>query len=458
MLSPVFDKFVEKSPMSVMSRAMIERVFSPDQLNQWFDTTAKAQYTKSLLFSSVFDIMSQVVCGSHRCVNAAFQASEEDIGVSITSFYNKLNGIEAETSAALVRYASAQVSPIIESLGGTNPAPLPGYRLKLLDGNCIEKTQHRIKELRTLSAGPLPGKSLVVYDPVLRLPIDVFPCEDGHAQERSLLKTVLSTIQANDAWVADRNFCTLEFTCGIDSKQAYFIIREHKKYPWQTCGKEKYIGAVDTGKVYQQRIKVIDGSGKEHIFRRIRVSLKTQTRDGDKEIFLITNLPKKAADALKIAELYRGRWTIETAFQNLATDLNSEINTLGYPRAALFGFCVALVSYIVVSVLKAALSSVHGTDIIENTLSGYYVADEISGVYQGMMIAISDEHWIVFQQMTTSEMVTVLQQLARNVKLSRFRKHPRGPKKPQPKRKSCKNNPHVSTARLLAERKKKVLP
>ena len=255
MLSPVFDKFVEKSPISVMSRAMIERVFSPDQLNQWFDTTAKAQYTKTLLFSSVFDIMNQVVCGSHRCVNAAFQASEENIAVSITSFYNKLNNIETETSAALVRYASAQVSPIIESLGGTNPVPLPGYRLKLLDGNCIEKTEHRLKELRTLSAGPLPGKSLVVYDPVLRLPIDVFACEDGHAQERSLLKTVLSTIQANDAWVADRNFCTLEFTCGIDSKPAYFIIREHKKYPWQPCGKEKYIGIVDTGKVYLSCLK-----------------------------------------------------------------------------------------------------------------------------------------------------------------------------------------------------------
>jgi hypothetical protein len=34
------------------------------------------------------------------------------------------------------------------------------------------------------------------------------------------------------------------------------------------------------------------------------------------------------------------------------------------------------------SVIKAALSSVHGTDVIENKLSGYYVADEISGIYR----------------------------------------------------------------------------
>jgi hypothetical protein len=75
-----------------------------------------------------------------------------------------------------------------------------------------------------------------------------------------------------------------------------------------------------------------------------------------------------------------------------------------------------------------------------------------------MMIAIPDDQWIVFQQMSIPELVTVLQKLSENVRLSRFRKHPRGPKKPQPKRKSCKNSPHVATARLLAERKKRVLP
>ncbi|MDP2780379.1 MAG: hypothetical protein Q8O80_08225, partial [Devosia sp.] len=193
MLSPIFEKFVEKSPISVMARGMIERVLNPSQLDQWFNETAEQQYTKELLFSTVFDIMSQVVCGSHHSVHAAYQASKEDIGVSVTSLYNKLNGIETNTSAELVRYAAQQVQPVIEKLGGTIRSPLPGLRIKLLDGNCIEKSQHRIQELRFISAGPLPGKSLVVYDPLLRLPIDVFPCEDGHAQERSLLKTVLLT-------------------------------------------------------------------------------------------------------------------------------------------------------------------------------------------------------------------------------------------------------------------------
>ena len=371
MLSPIFKKFAKKSPITVMARAMMERVLNPNQLDQWFNTTAEQQYTKDLLFSTVFDIMSQVVLGIHSSVHAAYQASKEEICVSITSLYNKLNGIETNTSAALVRYGSQQVEPVIKKLGGTISSPLPGLRIKLLDGNCIDKSEHRIKELRSISSGPLPGKSLVVYDPVMRLPIDVFPCEDGHAQERSLLKTVLQTIEKNDAWIADRNFCTVDFTCGIAARNSFFIIREHKNYPRQLLGKDKYIGKIETGKVYEQLIAVVDDAGQEHIFRRIRVSLKKETRDGDTDIFLISNLSKSKANAKKIAVLYQGRWKIETAFQHLAEHLNSEINTLGYPRAALFGFCVALLSYIIFAVVKAALGSVHGADVAENKISGY---------------------------------------------------------------------------------------
>lgn len=454
MKNSTFEKFVKKSPISVMARGMMERVLNPSQLDEWFNATAEQQYTKELMFSTVFDIMSQVVNGSYHSVHAAYQASKEDICVSITSLYNKLNGIETNTSAELVRYAAKQVTPIIKKLGGTRPSPLPGLQIKLLDGNCIEKSQHRIEELRFISSGPLPGKSLVVYDPMLRLPIDVFPCEDGHAQERSLLQSVLLTVESADAWIADRNFCTVGFTCGIAAQSAFFVIREHKNYPRQLLGKEKYIGKTETGKVYEQRISVVDGAGQEHTFRRIRVRLKKETRDGDTDIFIISNLSKAKANAKKIAGLYQGRWTIETAFQHLAQHFNSEINTLGYPRAALFGFCVALVSYIIISVIKAALGRVHGIDVIENQVSGYYLANEISATYCGMMIAVDDVQWVIFQQMTPSKLAKVLKELAANVKLSAFRKHPRGPKKPGPKRKSCKNTPHVSTAKILAQRAK----
>ena len=454
MLNPIFEKFVEKSPVSVIARGMMERLLNPEQLDQWFDETAQEQYTKDLLFSSVFDIMTQVVSGSRRTVHAAHQASKEEIGVSVASVYNKLNGIEVNTSAELVRYAAGAVTPIIEGLKGTRRSPLPGYRVKLLDGNCIEASEHRIEELRTLSAGALPGKSLVVYDPVLGIPVDVFPCEDGHAQERSLLDQVLPAVKKGDLWLADRNFCVVEFTCSIDDKDAHIVFRQHGNLPYTELGEERAAGKIETGQVFEQPIMVIDNRGKAHQFRRIRVLLKKATRDGDTEIFIISNLPKKAAGAKRIANLYRGRWTIETSFQELEKWFNSEINSLGYPPAALFGFCVALISYMIVSVIKASLASIHGSKVIEEQVSGYYLADEISGTYRGMMIAIDAEQWIIFRKLTPAKLVQLLKRLARKVKLSAFRKHPRGPKKQVAKRKSDPKKPHVSTARLIASRKK----
>jgi hypothetical protein len=115
-----------------MMRGLLERVLNPERLDEWFAQVAEHQYTRELLFSSVFDLMSQVVCGTHRSVHAAYQASEEAIGVSITSVYNKLNGLEATTSAELVRYAAGEAAPLIEHLGGAREPSLAGFRVKLV--------------------------------------------------------------------------------------------------------------------------------------------------------------------------------------------------------------------------------------------------------------------------------------------------------------------------------------
>jgi hypothetical protein len=186
MLGAVFEQFVEKSPISVMVRAALERVLGADRLDQFYERTAQKQYTRDLLFSSVYDLMSQVVFRVQPSVRAAYRAQEEEVGTSIVSVYNKLNGLETHTSAGLVRYSAREFGPLIEHLEGERRPWLAGYRVKIIDGNCIESTEHRLQVLRAVQAGALPGKSLVVYEPAQGLVTDVFPCEDGHAQERSL--------------------------------------------------------------------------------------------------------------------------------------------------------------------------------------------------------------------------------------------------------------------------------
>ena len=313
MLGEVFQRFAENSPIAVMVRGLLERVLSAEQLDEWYARTADKQYTRSLLFSTVYNLMSLVVFKVKPSVHAAYQATEEAIGVSIVSVYNKLNALEPHTSAGLVRYSVEALSPIIDKMGGRREPWLAGYRGKILDGNCIEASEHRIKELRGLAAGALPGKSLVVYDPALAMAVDVFPCEDGHGQERALLGEVLSTVQASEVWVADRNFCVRDFLCGIEERKGFFVIREHQGLSWKASSSLRSAGRVSTGKLAEQRIRLIDAQGEAKHFRRIRLKLNQPTRDGEQVIHILTNLPK-SIQAKTVAEVYRMRWTIGVSF------------------------------------------------------------------------------------------------------------------------------------------------
>src|SRR5207244_11425981 len=215
-------------------------------------------------FSTVYDLLSQVVFRIKPSVRAAYREREDEVGASLISVYNKLNGLETHTSAALVRYSASVLTPLIEQLDGARVSWLPGYRVKILDGNCIEASERRLKVLREVHAGALPWKSLVVYEPAHGLVSDVFPCEDGHAQERSLFGTVLETVQANDLWIQDRNFCPCAFLCEIDHRGAGFITRQHEGLPCEVVTTLRAVGRIETGHVAEQRGQVWDAQGGAH--------------------------------------------------------------------------------------------------------------------------------------------------------------------------------------------------
>jgi hypothetical protein len=105
------------------------------------------------------------------------------------------------------------------------------------------------------------------------------------------------------------------------------------------------VGRIETGRVAEQRGQVREAQGGVHLFRRIQVQLDQATRDGDRVLYILTNVPLRQASATRVARFYRTRWTLETAFQPLEASFHSAINTLGYPKAALCGFCLALVAY-----------------------------------------------------------------------------------------------------------------
>jgi hypothetical protein len=449
----VFERFTQGDTIPLMTQAVMENALNPRILDQLFEDVAERQYTRELLFSSIVELMSVVVCGIRPSINAAYAKNAVPINAALTALYGKIERIETSVGSAMVRKSAERLAPVITAMNGGLVPFLAGYRTRILDGNHLAKTEHRIKELRTMRAGALPGHALVVFDPELMLVVDVVLCEDGHAQERSLLDQVLEMIAAKDLWIADRNFCTTNFRFGIARHGGSFVIRQHSSTLHYTpVGRRKAKGRGAPGEVFEQTLRATDPAGEALLLRRVTVVLDKPTRDGDTEIHRLTELPVEAADAQEVAGIYRRRWTIETAFQEMEKTLRGEIKELGYPKAALFSFCVALLSYKVMSTVKAALRAAHGAEEAE-MVSGFYLADEVKMSHRGMMRAIPKDEWVGCQEMSPVGLAGWLVEWARTVPLSEYRKSRRGPKKPKPEKQSGAKISHVATSKILKSRK-----
>ena len=103
------------------------------------------------------------------------------------------------------------------------------------------------------------------------------------------------------------------------------------------------------------------------------------------------------------------------------------------------------------AVLKAALRAVHGGAQVQQAISRYALALEITQTYDGMMVAIPSQEWLLFRALNAKQLADVFQELATYGNLRRYQKHPRGRKKERTQRTAYKNGNHVSTAKILAK-------
>ena len=479
MVDEAFRLFAKEAPATVMIRGVLENILSDSRLNVIFEHTAQVQYTRELAFSSVVRLMSQVVMRIQPSVHAAYRQQAAELGVSAKCVYDKLEGIEPVVTRELVRRTAREMELVIEAMGSKLAPVLPGFRTKILDGNHLSGTDRRLKPLRGRGGAALPGQTLAVLDPALKLAIDLFPCEDAYTQERALVPRVLEVVEPGDLWIEDRNFCTTKFLFGVARKGAFFLVRQHAQtLRWKALDEPVFVEEIETGRVYLQHVRVFGEAGEELVLRRITVELYQPTRDGDMILHLLTNLPEDKVDALTGARVYCERWQIETAFQELTVDLACEVHTLGYPKAALFAFAVAVVCYNAFSVTKAAIRTrplaaspgkANNTKKTEfpkrkskqpassiDELSTYYLADEIAGMWRGMMVVLPEPFWKQkFAPLTPGELAGCLTELAGRADISKYRKRPPSQKRAERQR-PCQPGSHVSTARVLEEAKRKL--
>ncbi len=106
-----------------------------------------------------------------------------------------------------------------------------------------------------------------------------------------MFNQVLATVSEGELGIGDRNICTVGFLWGLHRKGARNVIREHKSMPWKALTTSLQAnGSVFKGELFEQTVQ------------------------------------------------------ITLLFQTVTENYECEIQTLGYPKAALFSFCLAISS------------------------------------------------------------------------------------------------------------------
>ena len=91
---PIFRAFAAERPFATMTQMVLRRVLDPNDVDQLFEQYAEEQYHRSLLFSALTRLVSGVVLGKHASMNAGYKKMKEQLGVSITAVYEKLQRVK----------------------------------------------------------------------------------------------------------------------------------------------------------------------------------------------------------------------------------------------------------------------------------------------------------------------------------------------------------------------------
>lgn len=447
----VIERFEQQAPGAVMAHLALERALPASWIDEVFQAHWQRQYPRELLFSSVVELMLLVTLGLRPSLHAAARKMDQRLPVSLAALYAKVQRTEPAVLRALVQGSAERLMPLVSYLPECQS--LPGWQLRVFDGNHLPASDKRLAPLCEFRGAALPGHTLVVYDPDSALVCDIVACEDAYESEHTGAVALIEHAQQRQVWIGDRLFGTQALMQGLAERGAGFIVREQAKHPRvQEWGPWSAPMCIETGQVREQSIgSSAPQTGKPWCWRRIEITLHTPTESGDQAIVLWSNLPSEI-DAATIARWYRKRWHIEGMFGRLEPVLNSEIKTLGHPRAALLGFAVAVLAYNVLALLKQFIEPTHRHSHQQLDVSTFHMAVDIASDYGLMLRMLPSEHWPRADD-DPRQLVDRLLLLASRMSARQLSTSKRKPKNAQAKDyvDGAIARSHVSTARILKQ-------
>lgn len=330
-----------------------------------FDAHRGRCYEDALTFATLVRVIRDALVlhggSANRAIGDAVDAGR--LGAAPSGVYRKLGNLPPALSQALLRRGTARLAPLAaDGAARVLAACFDGLDVIVIDGKQLKKAAKRLLSTRAYSSGSLLGaKLLVALSLRSGLAVAANASEDGERNDVPLVGGLLEQMQMLRAaaaaaaarpflFVADRQFADLNlpelFTRGGD----HFLLRCQKSLTFEPDpSRAEQCGVDEAGRAFTQAWGWIGSTeDKRQRVRRRYVRRITLSRadENDDDVVLITDLLDESAyPAADLLGLYRLRWTIEQAFQQV-TEVFALAKLIGSsPRGIIFQGALCLLIY-----------------------------------------------------------------------------------------------------------------
>ncbi|WP_321897371.1 type II toxin-antitoxin system Phd/YefM family antitoxin [Burkholderia cepacia] len=422
MMRAVVERFVEQSPMAIMTRLVLQCALHDDWLDAAADTDGEPddEPIREALFALAVDAIATIAARA-RTPSSAAGAAPLGVGAAVAALHDGMSRLRAGWGRALVRDSAELLLPI--TTVRADERGFGGMRLRVLDGaadacapglaacDCGRACDDPARDA-ALGAGM---RVLPVYDPDLGLIVDVLPVERGRQHARAFVAALLETVRPGELWIVDGRFDADAILSGWPRRGGALILREYgSASACRPLGEWHRAGVFDDGIVREQPAGMTGDGVTPGALRRIEWCRAAADGEPGATVTLLTDLPAAQFEAVRIVQLSCRRWR-DTLPLPLEPVLEGAPFGDAPARASLLACGIAALAYNAFSVMTQAVGAALDLDARDAERLPSHIADGVAAIYAGMMIALPPDWWRRYDQLPATTLGQIVRLLAVHV-------------------------------------------
>lgn len=423
---------MDENLMSVIVRAIIEKLLSDTRFNAVLEEVAAEDYTCELFCQDLVNLMGLIADWNRGTFNDTPPA-ERNTFSGMPILLEHLNHLsDGSMSQTLVRESAYILKSIIQALGEKSTQLfLPGYHLKILDSTVNDPVMIRADTPQfneptstpdDLSAQAIDcNEHLMVLDPQLGLVTNYLSRHGTQVTEQVLVDRILSMVRADDVWIVSDNFCSLTLLYGIEEREAYFVMRPPPNLSGKALAEWQQVGNLSKDQIFEQHFQ-LESHEKALIVRRVLMRLDQPTRQGVKEVMALTNLPISKIYAQQVIQVSQYRWnSLNSLFSSgrnlqlnqLLQTAASKVSQIHETQAVQWITALVLIAHnlLTTAIVLLRYSTYQGQQS-NNAISYAYLAAEVQNYYANTVGNKPAAVWRSFGTMDLPQLCHELKRLA----------------------------------------------